>query len=255
MLGDMMLSAVIVDDEQSAINTLTDILSSEFPDDIEIVGIAGCVSQGIEVIENKNPDVVFLDVHIKDGTGFDLLKHFKQINFKIIFISAYNDYALQAFKFSALDYILKPIDALELKDAIQKTFAAKEKDDIDLKIKALFNNIEPGRKNSKRLILNSLESIEIVEVSEIIRCEARNNYTEFFFLNGKKLLISKTLKEYDKLLATEGFFRLHASHLVNLKHIQKIDKKNGNMVMMKDESLLPISIKRKDDLLYALESL
>jgi two-component system, LytTR family, response regulator len=250
----MRLRAVVVDDEQAAVDDLVDTLSSDLSDQIEIVGIAGSVEQGKTIIMRENPDVIFLDVQLTDGTGFDLLRQIPNINFKIIFTSAYNEFALQAFRFSALDFILKPIDVSELKDAVKRACHAKEKENIELKLKALFNNLDPGHKNLKRLILNSLDSIEIVEVKDIIRCEAKNNYTQFHFVNGRKLLISKTLKDYERLLTSEGFFRLHSSHLINLKHVQKIDKKHGSMVLMKDDSMLPISIKKKDDLLKAIET-
>lgn len=238
-----MISIVIVDDEKKARDTIKNVLALESLDH-QILGEADCVAAAYDLIRQVNPDLVLLDIDMPDGTGFDLLKKFDGIPFKFIFITAYQEFAVQAFKFSAIDYILKPFRAAELFDAIKKASKTIESEKTDLKFKAFLSNLEKLQK----IVLRTAESMHIIHLSHIIRLESDVNYTRFFLTNGRQLLVSKTLKEYDEMLAGSGFFRSHQSHLVNLDHILRFDKTEGGHLVMDDESQVPVSSRKRDAL-------
>jgi two-component system LytT family response regulator len=245
-----MFSVVIIDDEPRARETIINILGLS-NHEIEIAGQAADVESGFEVINQKNPDLVLLDINLPDGTGFDLLKKFDKISFKLIFITAHEEYAVKAIKFSALDYVLKPITAGELLQAIDKANETIHKDETEIKLSAFLSNLDKLRK----IVLKTAESIHIIEVKNIIRCEADVNYTTFFLENDKKLLVSKTLKEYAELLTSSGFFRTHQSHLVNLDHVLRFDKGEGGHLVMNDNSIVPVSSRKRETLFKAFENL
>lgn len=245
-----MISIAIIDDEQKARETIINILGlSDF--EIEIVGEADNVDSAFKLIQEKAPDIVLLDINLPDGNGFDLLKKFEKINFKTIFITAHEEYAVQAFKFSAIDYILKPIRAAELFAAIEKAQDSFNKEETVLKISTLLSNLE----KLKKIVLKTSESIHIVNVQQIIRCQADVNYTTFFLEGGETLLVSKPLKEYDDLLCKTGFFRTHQSHLVNLEHILRYDKKDGGCLYMDNKTVVPVSTRKKEELFHLFETM
>jgi two-component system LytT family response regulator len=186
-----------------------------------------------------------------DGTGFDLLKKFEKISFRVIFITAHEEHAIKAFKFSALDYILKPITAGELLNAVEKFKDLRIKEDTGLKLSAFLSNLD----KIKKIVLKTAESIHIVNVKNIIRCESDVNYTTFYMENGEKLLVSKTLKEYADLLESSGFYRPHQSHLINLEHILRYDKSEGGHLVMADESIVPVSSRKKEELFRIFDQL
>ncbi len=188
-----------------------------------------------------------------DGTGFDVLRAVKYKNFDVIFITAHEEFAIKAIKFSALDYILKPVDTVELKAAVERALVTiehrKEEDQFD----ALQNNILPHQK--RRLVLKTQESVHVVDLEQIIRCEADRNYTSFYLTEGKKILVSKTLKEYETLLTGYNFLRVQQSHLVNLDFVERYDKGNGGSVVMKDGSEVPLSPAKREIFFKILENL
>ncbi|MCG8576597.1 MAG: LytTR family DNA-binding domain-containing protein [Flavobacteriales bacterium] len=235
-----MIKAVIIDDIPEAIQVLKSDLEN-YCVNIEVVGSAGGVVSGAKVIKELNPDLVFLDIQMQDGTGFDLLEILPQTNFKLIFTTASDEYAVKAFKFSAVDYLLKPIDPDELMDAVSRVEDQdKPADRIEL-LKENFNQ-------PKRIALNTLEKIHIVNVEEILRCESNINYTMFYFTDGTKLLVTKTLKEFDKLLSDHHFIRVHQSHLINTRFIKEFTKSDGYIVM-KDGTTVPVSTRKKQVLM------
>lgn len=243
-----MNSIVVIDDETRARETIIDILALSNTD-LEIVGQADSVKNGFELINEKKPNLVLLDINLVDGTGFDILKKFGRIDFKIIFITAHEEYAVQAFKFSAVDYILKPIVAGELLCAIDRALKAIIKEDTELKLGALLSNLD----KVKKIVLKTAESIHLVNIKNIIRCEADVNYTNFYLDNTEKLLVSRTLKEFAELLEPAGFFRTHQSHLVNADHIIRFDKTEGGHLVMADESIVPVSSRKRESLFRAFE--
>jgi len=245
-----MISVAVIDDEPRARETIINILSLS-KHDLQVAGEAADIASGFDLINRTNPDLVMLDINLTDGTGFDLLKKFEKINFKVIFITAHEEYAINAIKLSALDYVMKPIAAGELLKAIDKASEMISKEETELKLNTFLSNLDKLRK----IVLKTAESIHIIEVKHIIRCEADVNYTTFFLENDKQLLVSKTLKEYAELLIPSGFFRTHQSHLVNLEHVLRFDKGEGGHLVMGDNSIVPVSTRNRDALFKAFEAL
>ena len=247
-----MKKAVIIDDENRTRELIAKMINS-FGIDILAIPAGENVQSGIQAIEELKPDIVFLDIQMPDGTGFDVLKSVKDKNFEVIFITAHEEFAIKAIKFSALDYLLKPIDPEELKAAVEKAIKAVDDKKDESQFEALQNNITPNQK--KRLVLKTQESVYVVELHEIIRCEADRNYTSFFLSSGKKILVSKTLKDYETLLSSHNFLRVQQSHLVNLDYVDRYDKGNGGSVVMKDGSEVPLSPAKREVFFKIIENL
>jgi two-component system LytT family response regulator len=245
-----MNSIVVIDDETRAREAIIDILNLSNTD-LQIVGQADSVESGYLVIKEKKPKLVLLDINLPDGSGFDILKKFEHIDFKIIFITAHEEYAVQAFKFSAVDYILKPIIAGELLAAIDRAFKEIIKEDTELKLGALLSNLD----KVKKIVLKTAESIHLINIKNIIRCESDVNYTHFYLDNGEKLLVSRTLKEFAELLEPTGFFRTHQSHLVNLDHVIRFDKMEGGHLVLADDSIVPVSSRKRETLFKVFEQM
>lgn len=246
------MNVVIVDDEPLARQTIESIIIENISN-VNIVGQVGDVSDAVKTITKTKPDLVFLDVDLIGGSGFDVLKQLKPIDFKVVFITAHQKYAMQAIKFSAFDYILKPISQSELINAINKAKINNEENNT-LNWEAFFGNISD--KNSiKKLVLKTSESIHLVNTDDIVRCEADNNYSTFYLKNKVKILISKGLKEYEELLNAYGFFRVHQSHLVNLNYVSRFDKKDGGSIVLYDKSCVPVSQRKKQKLLELFEKI
>ena len=246
-----MIKAVLVDDIPQALQLLRNDIENHCPE-IEIIGEAKSVVEGAKVLRNLNPDVVFLDIELQDGTGFDILEILGDISFKIIFTTASDEHAIRAFRFSAIDYLLKPIDPSELKEAVKKLQqnTPNSKERIDLLL-----DVVKDKKGPKRLALHTLEKIQVVEIAEIVRCESSGNYTTFYFSDGKNLLVTKTLKEYDKMLNEHEFVRVHQSHLINAIHIREYIKTEGGYIVMKDGTRVPVSIRKKPTVIKMLGGL
>ncbi len=240
-----MIRAIIIDDIPEARTVLKSDLEN-YCVNIEVIGEAEGVVYGAKLIKESNPDLVFLDIQMQDGTGFDLLEILPNKNFKLIFTTASDEYAVKAFKFSAVDYLLKPIDPDELMDAVSKVEQQDQSTDRIALLKENFNQ-------PKRLALNTLDKIHIVEVAEILRCESHINYTMFYFLDGTKLLVTKTLKEFDKLLTDHHFIRVHQSHLINTRFIKEFTKSDG-YIFMKDGTKVPVSTRKKQVLMDMIQN-
>jgi two-component system, LytTR family, response regulator len=235
-----MIKAVIIDDIPEAIAVLKSDLEN-YCVNIEVVGSADGVVGGAKLIKEMQPDLVFLDIQMQDGTGFDLLEILTETNFGLIFTTASDEFAVKAFKFSAVDYLLKPIDPDELMDAVSKI---EKQDKPAERIDLLKENFH----QAKRIALNTLDKIHIVNVEEILRCESSINYTMFYFMDETKLLVTKTLKEFDKLLGDHGFIRVHQSHLINTTVIKEFIKSDG-YIIMKDGTRVPVSTRKKQVLM------
>lgn len=252
-----MISAILIDDDINLRNGMKGLLQLYAPQ-IAIIGEADSVVSGVEAIESLRPQVVFLDIQLNDGTGFDILEKVTSFNgaqkSHIVFITAHEQYAIKAFRFSALDFLLKPVDPDELQKVIQKIKSEIEKNDSSSHIDLLLENIRKKVDNFKRIALSTSDGIHLFDVSDIIRCESEDNYTKFFIKNSKPILISKTLKEYEELLTEHGFERIHQSHLINLNYLKSYIKKEGGYVIMADDSQLPISQRKKERLQDILKS-
>ena len=246
------IKTIIIDDEADARASVRMIIES-FPNNLEIVAETISVKQSIEELTNHKPQLIFLDIDLEDGTAFDLLEKLESIDFKIIFVTGSNQSAIKAFRFNALDYILKPINPDELIEATQK--AIKSINEGSLKIQ--LNNLLEQQKltQQKNIILSTLEDIHVVEIENIVRCESDGNYTTFFLNTKEKIMVSKNIKEYADLLSDYSFFRSHQSHLINLNYFSKYHKKDGGYVIMKDESSVPLSKRKKEALLTCISNL
>jgi len=247
------MKIVIVDDEKRARQTIADMVKL-YCTDVEVIGEADSVKNGIETITKLQPDLVLLDVDLGDGTGFDLLKKMEPANFKVVFITAYQEHATKAFKFSAIDYILKPVNSNELTEAIARAKVV-QKENLEDKLKAFMDNIGSIAHEAKKIVLKTTESIHIVNVQDIVRCESDRNYTYFYFRDAKKLLVSRTLGDYEEMLGGYRFYRPHQSHLVNLNFIEKFEKADGGFLILKDKTKVPVSTRKREHLMNLLEHL
>jgi len=247
------MKVVIVDDELSAREQSSKLISEIFPE-INICGQADCIESAYELILIKNPDLVLLDIDLPDGTAFDLLKKFPQITFSIIFITAFDQYALKAIKFSALDYLLKPYTSGEFADAIRKALYKKQQNEMQTQFTTLLQNINNNREPAK-IILRTSDSIYVISVADIIRIEADGTYSKFYFTNRSPVMVSKNLKEYETMLDSHGFFKTHQSHLINSRHVVCYHKSEGGALGMSDKSKVPVATRYKDKVLKKLDQL
>ena len=247
-----MTKVLIIDDENRTRDLISKMIQS-FNLNLQVFSLGENVQTAIQAIEKVQPDIVFLDIQMPDGTGFDVLKSLKDKKFEVIFITAHEEYAITAIKFSALDYLLKPVDPEELRNATEKALKTIEIKEQESQFEALQNNILPNSK--KRLVLKTHESVFVVELEQIIRCEADKNYTIFFLTGGKKIVVSKTLKEYEILLSAYNFLRVQQSHLINLDFIERYDKANGGIVVMKNGAEVPLSHAKREQFFNLLDKL
>lgn len=249
-----MLRAVVIDDIETIRKKNIAIIKANCPS-ILIIGEAESVESGISIIKQLSPDIVFLDVEMPDGTGFDLLQKMNPINFKVIFITGFEDFAIRAFRFSAIDYLLKPLDADELVDAVKKAEESLSKEVFDMKLNNLFANLERP-KNLQKLVLKTADKIYSVNIQDVVNCESDKNYTTFNFINAPKLIVSTNLKEYEMMLVPHNFFRTHQSHLINMAYFDHFIKTDGgNTVVMKNKATIPLSVRKKEEFLVLLENL
>ncbi len=248
-----MIKAVIIDDESALRDINRSLLNDNFPN-IEIVGEADSVNSGIELIKNSNPDIVLLDIEIKGGTGFNILQKVKSYNFKLVFITAFNHFAIKAIKFSAIDYILKPVNEFEFINAIENTLQKIESHEMEKQVSNFFDHYEK-KTQSKKIVLRTSEAMHIIDISDIIYCQSDNSYTSFYLSDSKKIIVSRTLKEFSELLEDYDFLRPHQSYLVNLNFIKKVDKSDGGFIIMNNGKEIPVSTRRKHVLMQILDKL
>lgn len=247
-----MIKAIIIDDIEQARTTFKMDLAT-YAADVEVVAEASGVVEGAKLLKHTKPDILFLDIQMQDGSGFDLLDLLSDISFKIIFITASDAHAIKAFKYAAIDYLLKPIDPDELVRAMDK-FRKHQLNENET-YKLLNESIKNQQRINTKLALHSQDKINIVDISTIIRCESDVNYTRFYFQDGKKLVVSKTLKEFEEILKEQGFYRVHQSHLINTKFIREFVKTDGGHLTMTDNSIIPVSTRKRPDVMKMLEEI
>lgn len=246
-----MISAVIVDDEANSRDTLAAMLE-EYVQDVTVLGQANSAEAGYALIQEKSPDLVFLDIEMPGGNGFSLLERFDEVDFHVIFITAYDHYAIKAFKFSALDYLLKPLLLDDLNAALDKVRKLKgegrsNKDNVA----ALFENLgaEPDK---RRIVISDMQGMYITQVPEIIRCQADGNYTEFHMANGERVVASNNLKYFEDILDDNHFMRVHRTHLINLQHVSRFSKDDGGYIVMNNGDKVELSRRRRAEFLEML---
>ncbi len=243
------LRIAIIDDEDYARDVIRKFIQKDFPS-IHIAGEADSVQSARKLLQSIDVNLVFLDVKMQDGSAFDLLEHFKTPRFEVIFVTAFDSFAYRAFQFNAIDYLLKPIDPDQLIKAVEKYQKHFQENQFSNKLDNLMNTIQSQQ--FERIALSSSEGLVFLRLEQISRLESDGNYTTFHTTSGEKILVSKTIKEYESLLPEDVFFRVHQSHIVNTNHIAKILREDGGAAKMEDGTLVPVSRRRKDALVRLL---
>ena len=237
------LKAVIIDDEESGREALKNILT-RFCKGVEVVGLANSVEAGVATIQATNPDVVFLDVEMPKAKGYELFKEIPNPNFEVIFVTAYDEYAILAFRLSAIDYLLKPVNPEELRESLDRVRTKKNQEKTNLQLKLLLDNLNG---DNRRIVLPTSQGYHFIEIEKINRCEADGNYTRFFLIDGEQVLVSKTLKIYEELLSEHQFFRINRSDLINLRHIKRYDRNKNSTLTLQDGVELTVSESKKPE--------
>lgn len=249
-----MIKAIIIEDEENSRIILNDMLHQHFKN-IEVLAICKNNDEAKSAIENLSPDLVFSDIELENEKVFDMLQQLNKIDFEIIFTTGYDKYAIQAIKFSALDYLLKPFSKEDLTDAINHYQQKQNKKQSSQQFDALFHNLKHFQNDQKKITLPTSNGLNVYPVKEIIRCQAEVNYTSFFLTSKNKMLVTKTLKEYEELLNDYDFIRVHNSHLINLHHVKNYSRGEGGTVTMSDGTTVDVSRRKKEEFLKRLEAL
>ncbi|MBC7865291.1 MAG: response regulator transcription factor [Bacteroidia bacterium] len=249
-----MIRAIIVEDEARSRELLNTLVTQNCPG-VSIIATAENVEQGADAIKKYNPDLVFLDITMPDGSGFDMLEKVQGQKVEIIFTTATDKFALKAIKYSAIDYLLKPIDVEELKAAVEKIKEKKNSLSTVENLAHLLQNLKKADDNFNKITLPTGNAYEIIAVKDIIRCEAEGSYTNFFLVGGKKIMVSASLKHYEDLLPENEFIRVHHHHLINLSHVVRFLKVDGGYAIMSDGTQVEISRRKKDTFLQRLNKI
>ncbi len=252
-----MIKVLIVDDEENSRESLKGKLELFCPE-VEILAEAGTVKEGIDAITQHKPDAVFLDIKLAGESGFDILDEIagnNQLNPEIVFITAHDEFAIKAIKFSALDYLLKPIDPEELVRAIRKIEEHKGLPKNASNLNVLVENIRQASDSPKKIVVPTSDGMHVIKLADIVRLESSSNYTTFFLNNEKSLLASKTLKEFDNMLTGYNFNRVHKSHLVNMNYLKRYVQTDGGYLILEDGSKIPVANRKKEQLLSTLKNL
>jgi two-component system LytT family response regulator len=242
------IRALLVDDEKHCLEILTWQLERFCPE-VQIIGVCDNAEKALTILSTQEVELAFLDIEMPHMNGFELLQRLKKIRFEIIFTTAYDMFAVKAFKFSALDYLLKPIDKDELVQAVEKVKQKKDRTILPEQLNILFENFYNSKQPSQKIALPTINGLEFVIADDIVHCQSEGNYTHIFLKDGGKFLICRTLKETEELLSGHNFFRVHHSHSINLNHIKKYVKGDGGYVIMSNNSSINVSRSRKEELL------
>jgi two-component system LytT family response regulator len=246
-----MIRTVLVDDEADSRSVLQRMLETYVPR-ITVVGTAAGVDTALPLIHEKNPDLVFLDIEMIQGNGFDLLNKLQPFSFQVIFVTAFDEYAVKAFKYSAVDYLLKPVDIEELQNAVEKV-TVRMQDRLDLSpIRTLLENVGAMQLSQQKMAIPTVNGLSFVAINNIIRFEAQGSYTVIYITNGEPLMATRNIKEYEQLLPESIFCRIHNSHIINLQRIQKYQKGRGGMVIMEDGSEIEVASRRRQEFMQKL---
>lgn len=246
------LTAILVDDMPSALQLLQSDIETKHAD-IDIVGTAKSVVEAAKLLRTQTPDILFLDIMLGDGTGFDLLEIIPDLNSKIIFVTASDEYAIKAFKFAAIDYILKPYSDEELSETIEKAKNQLQPQKEQLEI--LKNTLKTPNNKPKKISLHTLEKISVVDLDDIIRCESDNNNTMFYLKNNQKIFVTKTLKYFTDILKEYQFVRVHQSHLINLQYVKEFIKSDGGYIILKNGSNVPVSVRKRAEVIEMISNI
>ncbi len=250
----MHLKAVIIEDEENNRETLQNMLE-EFCENITIVGMADSVEDAVSTIKQNKPDVLFLDIEIKSGSGFDVLHQTSHLDYEVIFTTAFDQFAIKAMRFSSLDYLLKPIDLEELQDAVEKAKKIKNQEIYKQQLETLIHNLKQEKPKLNKICLSTADGLDFIDVNTILYCKANGSYTAFVLDGQKEILVSRHLKEYVSLFNDHDFMRVHNSFLVNLNNVEKFVRNDGGYIIMKNGDRVNISRSKKEQFLDAMKSL
>ena len=243
-----MIRTVVIEDEEHSREMLMEMLRDHCRQ-LNVVGNADSVKTGLTTIAEQRPELVFLDIELQSETSFEMLERLPEINFELVFTTAFDHYALKAIKFCAIDYLLKPIDLNELRIAVAKAEKRLNREYLNKNLEVLVNNLKSGSQNNHKIALSTLEGLLFVNVSDIIYCESSGPYTKFILKQADRIVTSRHLKEYETMLSGYDFFRIHKSYLVNLREIQKYVRGEGGQLIMSNGDALAVSKQRKEDFL------
>ena len=246
------IEVVVIDDIPESIENLKRDIADYLPH-LKVVGEAHGVVSGAKLLNKCNPDIVFLDIQMNDGSGFDLLDLLSDFSFSIIFTTASDQHALKAFQYSAIDYLLKPIDPKRLIESVSR--AGKMRNFSAEQFEIFKESVSVDKEEFSNIVLHTNDKISIIRIEDIIRCSADGNYTQFYLSGGERILVTKTLKAYDQLLSNHKFLRVHQSHLINLKHLKAFVKTEGGYLLMKDGSQVPVSVRKRPELMRIIEDM
>jgi two-component system LytT family response regulator len=249
-----MIRSIIIDDESLGRQSIKTALEKNCPE-VEIVALCENAQHGIDAIKTLKPDLIFLDIQMPGMSGFDLLQHLAPVTFEVIFVTSYDKYAVKAFKFSALDYLLKPLDPDELIQAVHKVKHKSDAINITHRFESLLNNIHFKAGKIDKVAIPTHDGIDFFNTDDIIYCQAEGSYTTLFMLGNRKELVARTLKDFENLLGSSGFCRVHNSSLINLKHVQKYIKGEGGYVILAEGHHADISRRKKDEFLNILHKI
>jgi two-component system LytT family response regulator len=247
------MKLLIIDNEPN-LRTAIKALLQAFCPEIVVIEMADGVKSGLEKINNFKPDIVLLDVEMDDGSGFDLMQQIVNPAFQLIFVTAHNKYAIEAFKFSAIDYLLKPVDPDALQKSIQKAAANIRNSNLQQQVEVLLQQLSGVQNKDRKIVLKDIDNIWFIKVNSILYCEAEGTYTKFFLQNTEPILVSKNLKEYEEILEPHGFLRTHHSFLANPDKILSYDKTEGGALILEGGFSIPVSQRKKDFVMQVLEN-
>lgn len=246
------MKVLLIDNEPNLLTALKALLQAFCPR-VTSIATADGVKSGLQMTGSFKPDIVLLDVEMDDGTGFDLMRQIAEPSFQLIFVTAHNKYAIEAFKFSAIDYLLKPIDPDALQNSIQKAEKNIRNHSLQQQVQVLLNQLSGIQNKDKKIVLKDIDNTWFVKVNDILYCEAEGTYTRFFISNAEPILVSKNLKEYEDILEPLGFLRTHHSFLANPDKVRSYDKTEGGALILEGGHAIPVSQRKKDFVMQVLE--
>lgn len=247
-----MKTCIIIDDEKNARETLSKIIERYFIDKIKVLQLADSVKEGVFAINKYRPDIVFLDIEMPEENGFKLFEYFDIYNFEVIFTTAYKQYAIDAIKFAALDYLLKPINYIDLRDVLVRLEKKQNKSSNTDQIEAFLSNINTDSGNYNKIALPTMDGFQLEKVNNIVYCQAEETYCKIFTNRNEAILVARTLKNIEELLPDEMFFRIHKSYLVNMNYIKSYSKSEGYRIMLENGIELDVATRRNEEFIKAL---
>jgi two-component system LytT family response regulator len=246
-----MIRTILVDDEIDSIRVLQRLLETYCPQ-VTIAGTAGGVNTALPLIREIKPDLVLLDIEMAQGNAFDLLNQLQPLDFQVIFVTAFDNYAIRAFKYSAVDYLLKPVDIDDLRKAIDRVHEKPKSQDVVQQMKILLENVGMLQLSQQKMAIPTITGLIFIPVQDILRFEANGNYTSIYLSNGEPIVATRTIKDYEEVLPEAIFCRIHNSHIINLSKIQKYQKGRGGSVIMEDGSIIEVASRRREEFLRRL---